>query len=326
MRLMQKNLVSKRLKRAPRLFLFSLFLLFASTAMAADPVGKIVALEGEVKGMGADQKERVLKRGGTIFVADTVITGPASRAQLQFTDGSLFNLIPETEFKIDEYSHKMRRQKDRFSAELLKGGFRTLTGGIGKENPDGYEIKTPTSTIGIRGTQFDALIASGAVYFSVAAGQVALTNQTGTYVIGTGTPNQYASIKSIAQKPTYYTKTPDVMKKHSFLEPKGGKHITKTMSLAPAPQPEAPPAPTEEQPQTEESEAAPAEGETTETETSAEAEAAPKEESAPAAEAEPGTPAGGTTGETATSPEFEERFEQQALTPGGGGASISAGC
>lgn len=37
---------------------------------------------------------------------------------------------------------------------LVKGGFRTVTGLIGKANVDDYKVVTPTATIGIRGTEW----------------------------------------------------------------------------------------------------------------------------------------------------------------------------
>ncbi|MGH8446844.1 MAG: hypothetical protein ACREVL_16350, partial [Solimonas sp.] len=41
---------------------------------------------------------------------------------------------------------------------LLKGGFRTVSGLIGKANPDEYRVTTPVATIGIRGTDYYAYI------------------------------------------------------------------------------------------------------------------------------------------------------------------------
>ena len=37
---------------------------------------------------------------------------------------------------------------------LLKGGLRTLSGHIGKKQPENYQVKTPIATVGIRGTHY----------------------------------------------------------------------------------------------------------------------------------------------------------------------------
>lgn len=45
---------------------------------------------------------------------------------------------------------------------LVKGGFRTITGIIGKANQEDYRVTTPTATIGIRGTEWVAWICDAA--------------------------------------------------------------------------------------------------------------------------------------------------------------------
>ena len=85
---------------------------------------------------------------------------------------------------------------------LLKGGLRTLTGRIGRLNRDAVQLKTPASTIGIRGTGFDAVCqgdclhepgtgqpptAEGdGMFLSVWDGEVVLRLATGDVVIAQG--------------------------------------------------------------------------------------------------------------------------------------------
>lgn len=45
---------------------------------------------------------------------------------------------------------------------LVKGGFRTITGLIGKANQEDYRVTTPTATIGIRGTEWIVWICDAA--------------------------------------------------------------------------------------------------------------------------------------------------------------------
>jgi hypothetical protein len=41
---------------------------------------------------------------------------------------------------------------------LVRGGFRSITGLIGKTNPDAYQIRTTTATVGIRGTDHEPMV------------------------------------------------------------------------------------------------------------------------------------------------------------------------
>jgi hypothetical protein len=46
-------------------------------------------------------------------------------------------------------------------ATLLKGGFRSSTGAIGKDGKGTYEVRTPIGTLGIRGTDYTAIWCQG---------------------------------------------------------------------------------------------------------------------------------------------------------------------
>ena len=110
-------------------------ILLTQTLFGADPLGKMVAVEGIVNAIAANVK-RVLDTNSDIFALETIVVGTNSRAQIQFTDGGLMNLLPDTEFRVNTYKYKKVLQKDHFSSELLKGGLRTLSGSIAKKNPN----------------------------------------------------------------------------------------------------------------------------------------------------------------------------------------------
>ncbi len=89
-----------------------------------------------------------------IFPGDTIRLGPNSNAQIRLTDESIVGLRERSVFRIDEYQYAQGEGKSVFS--LLAGGMRTVTGQIGRlANQRGnYAVRTPTSTIGIRGTHY----------------------------------------------------------------------------------------------------------------------------------------------------------------------------
>lgn len=47
---------------------------------------------------------------------------------------------------------------DKGVFSLLQGAFRSVTGWIGKHNPKSYQVRTPTATIGVRGTDHEPLV------------------------------------------------------------------------------------------------------------------------------------------------------------------------
>lgn len=62
----------------------------------------------------------------------------------------------------------------RIVFRLLSGSMRTVTGVIAKQSPENYKLNTPNATIGVRGTEFDAVYVNAA-----SAGQYRA--ETGTY-------------------------------------------------------------------------------------------------------------------------------------------------
>ena len=104
--------------------------------------------------------ERVrLTAGATVNAGDSVVTGADSYAQIRFTDDALVALKPETEFRIERFNFTGKQDGSEVAVfRLVRGGFRTLTGQIGKLNHDQYQLLTTQATIGIRGTHYQVQI------------------------------------------------------------------------------------------------------------------------------------------------------------------------
>ena len=140
---------------------FSLLLiaaLWCGAAAAQTAAGQVMFSFGNVTITGADGAVREARRGEQIFSGDTVTTA-AGRVQIKFTDNSLVSLIPNTVYRVDDYSFSGTADgSERGFFRLVKGGLRTVTGAIGKGNKENYRLTTPVATIGIRGTWFRALL------------------------------------------------------------------------------------------------------------------------------------------------------------------------
>ena len=159
-------------------FLLSLLLFGASFFLhAADSIGTVIALDGK-----AMANERKLSRGASIFLSDLIDVAAKSKLQIKFSDGGLLNLIELTQYRVNTYQFT-NSAKDEFSGELVKGGFRALSGSIGGSNPEGYSMKTPVATIGVRGTVFEANTPSaqgGDTFFGCDKGSIVIKTSGGS--------------------------------------------------------------------------------------------------------------------------------------------------
>ena len=131
-------------------------------AMAQD-AGSVVFAKGEVS--AERQPPEALGKGDAIRTNDTVVTGDASRAQLLMLDGAKVAMRPNSRLRIEEFSYTppatpgatITSSTDKSVINLVKGGFRTITGAIGKQNEADYEVRTAVGVLGIRGTDYTAV-------------------------------------------------------------------------------------------------------------------------------------------------------------------------
>jgi FecR protein len=152
-------------------------------------VGDVAALRGTTR--------VPLAAGATLEAGDTIVTAAQSHAQLRFTDDALVALKPDSEFRIEQYNFDGRQDGTEIAVfRLVKGGFRTLTGQIGKISPDHYQLLTTQATIGIRGTHYqvqlcapeqcregEAAVRAG-MYGGVYEGRIAVANVFGSNEFG----------------------------------------------------------------------------------------------------------------------------------------------
>lgn len=174
-------------------------LLFAGDALAAAAL--VTHLNGTVSAQRADGALRVLSQNSEVDVGDVLTTEQNSFARLKFTDGGEITLRPNTVITIDAYRFEADKpEDDSFVFGLLKGGFRTITGLIGKRgNRDSYRANSPVATIGIRGTDYGSLLCAGncgklpdGQYIDVKQGKINVSNRAGALEVEVG---QYAYVK-----------------------------------------------------------------------------------------------------------------------------------
>lgn len=139
--------------------LVAILLLSMTAAQAVENVaGKVGYMSGTLVAQRGDGTVKVLATKSDVLAGDMLITAKDSYAQIQMNDGSKMTLRPNSNLRIEAFSFvKEAPQTDNAVFRLLKGGFRTVTGLIGKRgNPDAYRLNTSTATIGIRGTDFSS--------------------------------------------------------------------------------------------------------------------------------------------------------------------------
>jgi len=129
----------------------------ASLSWAAQVAGTVTQLSGPLLARKADGTVKILSLKSEVESGDTLVTEKNTYALVKLIDNSEITLKPGAIFKIDNFSFDADKPGgDSASFTLVKGGLRSVTGLLGKRNKEKFEMKTPSATIGIRGTTFIA--------------------------------------------------------------------------------------------------------------------------------------------------------------------------
>ncbi len=132
---------------------FILLLLTAVSLWAG--IGNIAALKG-LAIIHRDGKNINAKPGIEIEQKDNITTKAQTKVQVILNDNTVVTIGSNSSFSFLEFSQK--KGEEKISMQSTRGFFRSVTGKIGKVAPERFKVHTVSATIGIRGTDFSALI------------------------------------------------------------------------------------------------------------------------------------------------------------------------
>jgi len=92
--------------------------------------------------------------GTHLQATDTVVTGADGAAGIAFVDNSLLSVGPNSILAIERYAFNSTTHEGTFESSLRKGTLSVISGKIAKQSPDAMKVKTPSSILGVRGTEF----------------------------------------------------------------------------------------------------------------------------------------------------------------------------
>ena len=137
-----------------RFWLLTLF----SLTLSASEIGEISELQGngEISRLNSEES-LTAELSSDIFSFDDVRTGNG-RLAIEFLDKSVVKLTEHSKLVIDEFIYDPDPSKSKLALNMASGTARFITGGLGLINKENISIKTPTASIGIRGTDFTATV------------------------------------------------------------------------------------------------------------------------------------------------------------------------
>jgi len=132
-------------------------LAFSAAALAAD-VGEIKTASGAAH-VERDGKRLPVTVGMQVQESDKLVTGADGAVGITFLDNTLVSAGPNSTLVIDSYRFGSTTHAGKFDASLSRGSLAVISGKMVKQSPEAMRIRTPSSVLGVRGTEFVVKVA-----------------------------------------------------------------------------------------------------------------------------------------------------------------------
>ena len=129
------------------------FASIAATQAFADSVGQLKVSTGTVS------IERAGKRlpgpvGTNVQASDSIVTGADGSAGITFVDNSRLSLGPNSTLAINRFNFDQTTHEGGFDSALKRGTLSVISGKLAKRSPEAMTVRTPSTILGVRGTEF----------------------------------------------------------------------------------------------------------------------------------------------------------------------------
>ena len=131
----------------------ALILFCVSAAALAADAGEIKVVQGSAYLERAGER-LALKVGMPVRESDVVVTGSNGTVGITFADNSLLSIGPNSNFALERYVFNSTTHAGQFDASLKKGTLAVISGKMVKQSPEAMRVRTPSSIMGVRGTEF----------------------------------------------------------------------------------------------------------------------------------------------------------------------------
>ncbi|MEM9344185.1 MAG: FecR domain-containing protein [Pseudomonadota bacterium] len=122
----------------------------AGMAIGQQNIGVVASIDPNLRGTPPGQSQRTLQLGTGVFLDETIRSSASGRGQLMFNDETTLTIAPQSVVTLDTFVYDPARKRGQIGLGLATGTLRFIGGQTTKTNE--AVIRTPTTTIGIRGS------------------------------------------------------------------------------------------------------------------------------------------------------------------------------
>ena len=141
-------------------------MLGAPGSLAAETIGTANSVRPEVTRGGGG----AINSGDSVSQGEVIKSGSSGSAKITFTDGTAMSIGSSAQVTLTHFVFAEKKKTfQKASFDIAKGAFRFATGSSDKS---AYEVKTPTSTLSVRGTEWTMNVTDKKTTLNVIIGSV----------------------------------------------------------------------------------------------------------------------------------------------------------
>lgn len=130
------------------------------SVQAAENAGMVKVAKGQVS-IERNGQKLLATVGSVVEVADRVRTGGDGSVGVTLRDNTLLSAGPNSLIVIEKFAFDNTTQDGNMSIRIRKGTLSVASGKIAKRTPESVDFHTPTSVLGVRGTEFAIEVEGG---------------------------------------------------------------------------------------------------------------------------------------------------------------------
>jgi hypothetical protein len=129
-------------------------------ACAADVIGIVKTVKGTAHIERGGQSLNVAV-GTEVYSGDRIVTGADSFVGITLHDNTLLSEGAGSTLELNNFAFNTTTYEGSLDATIKRGSLAVVDGKIAKANPDAVRYSTPTTTLGVRGTEFIIEVGDG---------------------------------------------------------------------------------------------------------------------------------------------------------------------
>jgi len=141
------------MKHIPATLLMVAMLAATGATAAEAPAGMVKTAKGSAA-IERDGKKTVVQPGAALMASDRVVTGADGSVGITLRDETLLAVGPNSNVWLEKYAFDPTSHEGVLNATVKRGTLGVISGKLSKQSPGAVQFRTPTSILGVRGTEF----------------------------------------------------------------------------------------------------------------------------------------------------------------------------